>query len=115
LHEQNRVPELALLTSLFEQMDKRAHDTFTVPRRAQAAGRIHLDEIVAGKVFGVKPHIGSRVGLALICAPRVPVGNSENYRVCRSQPADFAQVPVRRESADFSAEVAAIPSRKPLH
>ncbi|HTB68225.1 MAG TPA: hypothetical protein VK727_18540 [Steroidobacteraceae bacterium] len=43
------LPALALLTSLFGQKDKSAHDTFTVPRRAQAAGRIHLQKIVAEK------------------------------------------------------------------
>jgi hypothetical protein len=61
LHEQNRVPALALLTSLFEQRDKRTLDTFTLPRGVQAAGRIHLQMIVARKLFGVKPHVGARV------------------------------------------------------
>jgi len=56
--------------------------------------------------------VNAQSGLALICVPRVPVGNPENYRVCRSQPADFAQVPVRRESADSSAEVAGNPFTK---
>jgi hypothetical protein len=41
-----------------------------------------------------------------MCVPRVPVGNTENYRVCRSQSADFAQVPVRQGTAVFSAEIA---------
>jgi hypothetical protein len=48
----------------------------------------------------------SDIGLPLIYVPRVPVGNAENYRVCRSQPADFAQVPVRQGTAVFSAEIA---------
>jgi hypothetical protein len=48
----------------------------------------------------------SDIGLPLIYVPRVPVGNTENYRVCRSQPADFAQVPVRQGTAVFSAEIA---------
>jgi hypothetical protein len=38
--------------------------------------------------------------------PRVPVGNAANYRVCRSQAADVAQVPVRQETAVFPAEIA---------
>jgi hypothetical protein len=40
-------------------------------------------------------------GLALICAPKVPVGIAENFRVCRSQAADFARVPVRQEKTVF--------------
>jgi hypothetical protein len=66
-----------------------------------------------GRTKGHAPRgqsVGSRVtpngGLPLICVPRVPVGNTENYRVCRSQPADFAKVPVRQETAVFSAEIA---------
>jgi hypothetical protein len=45
------------------------------------------------------------VGLALIYVPRVPVRNSENHRVCRSQPADFEQVPVCQETAVSPAEI----------
>src|ERR1700675_4975785 len=33
------------------------------------------------------------------------LGNAENYRVCRSQTADVAQVPVRQETAVFPAEI----------
>jgi hypothetical protein len=37
---------------------------------------------------------------------KVPVGNAENYRMERLQPADFAKFPVRSETAIIPAEIA---------
>jgi hypothetical protein len=48
----------------------------------------------------------------LIFVPRVPVGNTENYSVRRSQHADFAQVPVCQDTAVSPAEMARNPSAK---
>ena len=46
------------------------------------------------------------IGLALIYMPRVPAGKIENYRVGRSQPADFARVPISQDAAVSRAEIA---------
>jgi hypothetical protein len=44
-------------------------------------------------------------GLPLICVPKVPVGNVENYRVGCSQPEDFSKLPVRSEIAIIPAVI----------
>jgi len=49
--------------------------------------------------------VTARTGLPLILVPKVPVGNAENYRARRSQPADLSTLPVRSETAVISAAI----------
>jgi hypothetical protein len=69
----------------------------TIYPMCMAGKRAAPPEDLRGEAHAFMASRGLAVGLPLICVPRVSVGNAENYRVCRSQPADFAQVPVRQK------------------
>jgi len=49
--------------------------------------------------------VAQRIGLPMNLAPKVPIGNAENYRTRRSQPEDFSKPPVRSETGVISAAV----------